>query len=467
MKFDPRWLKKWMDPSVPQGKGISFRVFDKCVFAVRDGRRGVRGLTVFDSRDLGPELIGRIQARRERGALPEGKYEFYLPPFLAHRWGVLSSELSFEAESVFTPFVQVQEVSGSFQIRSSLRVINVDDSPVLLKLLKHHLSASGFVDVVAQVSDPRQAVETIRKYRPDVITMDIQMPGKNGVQVVRELLEREAWPILMISSLALEEGSLVFEALNAGAFDYLQKPRMEESEDFRRQIVEKILLAVASENAGRTRSFSAERLSVVKGPSQEVAYDPRLIWCLGASTGGTQALTRVFTSMPTHIPPTVIVQHIPPVFSKSFADSLDNLVPFKVCEATDGQELLPDHVYIAPGGRQMAVVEKGASLRIRITDDPPVNRFKPSVDYLFESVAKLKDRQFVAAILTGMGKDGAEGLLKLKKIGARTIAQDEASCAVFGMPRAALEIGAADEPTPLDRISSRFLEFSRKKDRAA
>jgi two-component system, chemotaxis family, protein-glutamate methylesterase/glutaminase len=257
---------------------------------------------------------------------------------------------------------------------------------------------------------------------------------------------------VMVSSLSLEEGSLVFSALQAGAFDYLQKPKMEDKSEFVESLTERLAIAAVSVHSPAVRSFQ------VAGPKRAVtagsSFPKEMLWCLGASTGGTQALTEVFTSLPTEIPPTVVVQHIPPVFSKSFALLVNELCPFEVKEACDGDLLKPNTVYIAPGGFQTAVVSTGSGeLKIVVSDDQPVNRFKPSVDFLFKSVASLKGHQVIAAILTGMGKDGAAGLLELKNVGAMTLSQDEATCTVYGMPRAAEEIGASRKVVPLGEIA--------------
>jgi two-component system chemotaxis response regulator CheB len=301
--------------------------------------------------------------------------------------------------------------------------------------------------VVSQVSESVKAVAEIHRNRPDVVTLDIQMPQMNGVQVLKSLLSQAHYPVLMVSSLNLEEGSLVFDALNAGAFDYLSKPKHEEMTEFAQALSERLLQAAVNEKKPvRPPSRKAERLP-------QSLHGKKLLWCIGASTGGTQALTEVFRSLPAEIPPTLVVQHIPPVFSRAFANSLNDLCPFTVKEAEQGEEVKPNHVYIAAGGLQMGLVERDGALWISLRDVEPVNRFKPSVDYLFKDVAKLNGFTLVAGILTGMGRDGAEGLLALKKLGAKTFAQDEATSAVYGMPRAAVEIGAVDTVVPLDQIA--------------
>jgi len=260
----------------------------------------------------------------------------------------------------------------------------------------------------------------------------------------------------MISSLSLDEGSLVFDALNSGAFDYIQKPKLEDKEGFKETLSDKMLCAAESLAVKVVKNIKL--MPVTSQP--DVSFADNLLWCLGASTGGTQALTRVLTSLPAKIPATLIVQHIPPVFSKSFADSLNSLVPFTVKEAEDGEVVRADCAYVAPGGLQMGIVYNNGKLCISLRDSEPVNRFKPSVDYLFNEISKIKGFQIVAGILTGMGRDGSKGMLELKNYGAWTFAQNEESCAVYGMPRAAIESGATSRSIPLDEIAHELLSAS-------
>ena len=248
----------------------------------------------------------------------------------------------------------------------------------------------------------------------------------------------------------------VFEALNNGAFDYIQKPKLEDIQIFKEELMEKLLLA--AEGRQVASKLQNQLVAKIKISQPSKSYPDNLIWCIGASTGGTQALTRIFTSLPDKIPPVLIVQHIPPVFSRAFANSLNQLCPFEVKEAEHGEAVLADHVYIAPGGIQMGVEKLNGKLYISLKDCDPVNRFKPSVDHLFMEASKLKGIRIIAAVLTGMGRDGAEGLLELKKMGASTLVQDEESCVVFGMPRIALEMGATDLVIPLDNIAHTLLE---------
>jgi len=452
MRFDSKWKLKWMNAEEAFFQGKEFHLINQGILSASDASGKIVGFTVFEPRDFSGPFLSRFEARAQKEPFSQFRYSLYLPPFLKRRAKDLGSTFFPVSQVHYTPFVHIGFFGGVIQIREKVRVVNVDDSPVILKFLKHTLGELGYFEVIAQISDPLLAEAEIQRLQPDIITMDIQMPKKTGVDVVRDLLTKKYYPVLMISSLGLEEGSLVFEALNAGAFDYIQKPQLEDKKTFQEEVGAKALLALDS---GRERK-SFLPLSPRK-MSPEIVFSENLLWCFGASTGGTQALTRVFTSFPRSVPPTLVVQHIPPVFSKAFAESLNKLCPFTVKEAEDGEPLQANHVYIAPGGFQMGVEDRLGHRQIAIRDVAPVNRFKPSVDYMFLEVAKLRGVHVVAGLLTGMGRDGAEGLLELKRKGHLTIAQDEASSTVYGMPRAAVELGAADRIVSLDLFAQTFL----------
>lgn len=439
---------KWLVPSAEASKGLLFRTANHCAFFVRDQRTGgCEGITVFEPRDFDLNFVVRLQ-KRLSVPVPGKQFVLQVPEFIRHRIdSLIGPEVKEKLEVIISPFLYVRSEGHSFVVRSKMNVVNVDDSPVILKLLKHILGGVGFVENILQTSDSSVAAEFILKHDPDVVTMDIQMPEKTGVQVVQEVLKARYVPILMVSSVSLEEGTLVFSALREGAFDYLQKPKAEDKSEFAELMKEKLLHGAVSER--KTPALPPKR----KFSQERRVFDKNLIWCIGSSTGGTQALTEILTSLPTEIPAILVVQHIPPVFSRAFAASTNELVPFLVKESSNGEPVQPNTVYIAPGGAQMSAEMSGGVLRIVISDAPPVNRFKPSVDFLFESVAKLKGFRIVAGILTGMGKDGAQGLLKLKESGAFTFAQDEATSTVYGMPRAAAEIGAAKKIVPLGEVA--------------
>lgn len=417
----------------------------------------ITGFTFFEPRMLNADIAARLKNRLASASAGD-RYTILVPKFMQSRMESLlgnGAQAEFDFNVEFTSFFSIISRAGQVRVKSKARVLCVDDSPILLKLLKKTFDEIGSFEVVGQISDPNSALEKVQQLRPDLITMDIQMPGKTGVEVVREIVPSFDTPILMVSSMTLEEGGLVFEALNSGAFDYIQKPSHDEFERFRNEITEKALAALSP----RPTRISAASLRVPER-IEKVEFPRDLIWLIGSSTGGTQALTQIMTRLPKHIPPVLIVQHIPPVFSKAFAESLNALCPFTVKEAEDGETVSEGHVYIAPGGKQMALRRNGVRYTIEINDDEPVNRFKPSVDYLLNSAASYDKIRAVAGILTGMGRDGAAGLLALKKLGARTFAQDEATSAVFGMPRAAIEAGAAQSVLSLEKIADHMVRES-------
>jgi two-component system, chemotaxis family, protein-glutamate methylesterase/glutaminase len=459
MRFNSSLYLKWIDAKNDSLKGASFNVVNLCTLAAKNKSGKITGITVFEPKDLTDSFFSRLAVRKSRPEFMNSDFVLYLPQFLKQRVeSLLKSNSGLSIEVHLTPFLNLKQNGDGFFVRKTLRVVSVDDSQIMLKFLKRAMSELSFIEVVAQVSDSREAVATVEKMKPDLVTLDIQMPHKTGVEVLKELLSKDHYPVLMISSLNFEEGSLVFEALNSGAFDFIQKPKLEDMQIFKEELSEKFLLAVDGKaQTTANQKLQANRKKVTQG---DIQYPDNLIWCIGASTGGTQALTRVFTTMPAQIPPTLIVQHIPPVFSRAFADSLNNLCPFKVKEAEHGEPILPSHVYIAPGGIQMGVERIHGKMCISLKDAPLVNRFKPSVDYMFLEVSKIKGIQVVAGVMTGMGRDGAAGLLELKKNGARTFVQDEESCTVYGMPRAAFELGATDQLVPLDSIAQKLLEQS-------
>jgi two-component system chemotaxis response regulator CheB len=339
----------------------------------------------------------------------------------------------------------------------------VDDSKTIRNLLRQVLSKDPAIEVVGEAERPSQVEEMIERLKPTVITLDINMPEMDGVTLLSKYLPKYKIPTIMVTAISMQDGDQVLRALNLGAVDYIQKPSMEEMRAMSPVIIEKIKVAssVSLKRQPEKRS-SVQRLNVASGP-----VDMNTIVAIGASTGGVQALDSVFTSLPENIPPIVVVQHIPPVFSAAFAKRLNDSCPFEVLEAKDGDEVKPGRVLIAAGGTQMKVERKGATLVARVFDGAPVNRHKPSVDVLFDSVAEVIGKNAIGVILTGMGADGAKGLLKMKQAGARTVAQDKDSCVVFGMPRAAIELGAADEIKPLHEVPETILRLLATKRKAA
>ncbi len=338
------------------------------------------------------------------------------------------------------------------ELPKEIKVLIVDDSKAMRLVLRKMLESETLIKVIGEAERPSEALKFLEgPIKPDVITLDIQMPEMSGVELFKVIHARYAIPSVMVSSIGLNQGHEVMDALEAGAFDYFQKPEMSEVAQRGRALQEMLLLAAASQRQqkrqGRDREVSGlSKVAGLSGSGDLIA--------IGASTGGTEAIRRLFERLPAAIPPIVVVQHIPPYFSAAFADRLNRLFSFEVREARDGDEVKRGVVLIAPGGLHMTVERKDGRLYARVQDGATVNRFKPSVDVLFHSVAKVLGEKATGIILTGMGEDGAKGLLEMKRMGARTIGQDEGSCVVYGMPRAAAELGAVAEVAPLDEIAS-------------
>jgi len=349
------------------------------------------------------------------------------------------------------------------QVTRKSRVLIIDDSKTIRNLLTKIMSEDPQLEVVGSADRPSAALPLIQKLKPDVITLDLEMPEVDGVTFLKQYLPVHPIPTVMITAIGLEEGNRVLQALEAGAVDYIQKPSAAELTEMAPVLVEKIRsAATAKVSSHRSGPVGVAGAPPRKPPSRPLngALDASCLIAIGSSTGGTEALRKVLTELPPQIPPIVITQHIPAVFSKAFADRMNSLCPFQVVEAAHGMEVLPGNVYIAPGGKQMQIRKRTDGRTFVVIDDsPPVNRHKPSVDYLFDSVLEACGGRCIGVILTGMGGDGAQGLLKLKNAGARTIAQDEASCAVFGMPREAIRLGAASEILALGEISSKLIEW--------
>lgn len=356
-----------------------------------------------------------------------------------------------------------------------IRVLIVDDSAVVRKLASATLAADPDIEVVGTAVDPYVARDLLRELRPDVITLDLEMPRMDGLTFLRLLMERRPMPVIVMSSLTQRGSAFALEALRLGAVDVLGKPSGSYSfGDIGPQLVAKVKTAAlarvrsaaiapppvmgASSTASGT-PFRAPVFAVPVKPPPDPArlhrFDPRALVLLGASTGGTEALCEVLRALPAEMPPIAIVQHIPAMFSKAFADRLNALCRLEVREAVDGDVLRPGLALVAPGNFHLLVHWTGAQHRARVVNGPPVWHQRPAVDLLFKSAADCgAGPHCVAGLLTGMGRDGAEGLLKLREKGAATFAQDEASCVVYGMPKAAWENGGAQLQIPLARIAS-------------
>ncbi len=343
--------------------------------------------------------------------------------------------------------------TGKVQIaRGPIRVLVVDDSATLRKLLKGLVDQDSRFRWVGEASKPSQVSALLKELHPDLVTLDIHMPEMDGVEVMKRVLAPASVPTVLVSALSQDEGPKVFEALEAGAVDYVQKPSFQDWKQTAEAILEKLFEAASAHVTA----------AVGNSKALEAALDTSGILALGASTGGVEALRRVLVRLPAGIPPTVITQHIPPVFSDAFAKRLNELCAFEVREAKDGDKLRPGLALIAPGGIHMRVKKTAGGAIVELDSSAPVNRHRPSVDVMFASVASEFGAQAIGVLLTGMGADGARSLLKMKESGARTIAQDEASSVVFGMPRAAIQLGAAQEILSLERVPEQLIRWLSK-----
>jgi two-component system, chemotaxis family, protein-glutamate methylesterase/glutaminase len=336
-----------------------------------------------------------------------------------------------------------------------IRVLVVDDSALVRKVLSEELSRFGDIQVVGTAVDPYMARERIAELKPDVITLDVEMPRMDGISFLAKLMKHHPLPVVVVSSLTPENSENALRALQLGAVEVIPKPGSQFTvPDVGRRLVRAI------------RSASVARIGRGPGkahPQEAPAPLPRnletthKVLGIGASTGGTQAIERLLMGLPPNAPGIAIVQHMPPGFTASFASRLDQSCPMAVREARDGDFLAPGLALLAPGGVHLLVRRSGARYQAMVKDGPPVNRHKPSVDVLFHSLAESAGGNAVGVILTGMGDDGAAGLLALRQAGARTIAQDEDSSVVFGMPKAAIDLGAVDRVAPLEEIPGHVL----------
>ncbi|HTB15898.1 MAG TPA: chemotaxis response regulator protein-glutamate methylesterase [Bryobacteraceae bacterium] len=329
-----------------------------------------------------------------------------------------------------------------------IKVLVIDDSAIVRKILSETLAAEGDIEVVGTAPDPLIALEKIKRLQPDVLTLDIEMPRMDGLTFLKQLMQTQPMPVILISSLAQSSADIALEALRCGAVDVLSKPSGPYSVGELRASVSARIRAAA--RAKLLKPATAQPLALLQ---TKPAGTNRLI-AIGASTGGTEAIAAMLAQLPAEVPPILITQHIPPIFSRSFAQRLDKLCSMEVREAVNGDVPRPGLALVAPGGFHM-VLERGP--RIRIKDGPLVCYQKPSVDVLFSSVAMVAGSEAVGVILTGMGNDGAQGMKRMKEQGGHTIAQDEATCAIFGMPREAIRAGAVDQTLPLGRIAQALI----------
>lgn len=347
-----------------------------------------------------------------------------------------------------------------------IRVLIVEDCPVMQKLLSAFLDNDEDIAVIGAASDPYEARTLIKQLHPDVITLDVQMPLMDGVTFLGHLMRLKPLPVVMVSGGTTEGADLTIQALETGAVDFVAKPTMTAP-----MLVEKVKEAASVNRLALRRKADVDDTGSVKTtslakPGPKTDSKKRLkkvkthqIVAIGASTGGTEAIKEILKRLPDDMPGIVITQHIPPVFSRSFAARMNATSDLTVCEAEDGQVIMPGHAYVAPGDRHLEVVRKKNDFVCKLSDGAPVSRHKPSVDVLFDSVAKNCGSAAVGVILTGMGKDGANGLRAMSDAGAQTIAQDQTTSVVWGMPGAAVKNGAAQHVLPLTRIAKRLKEI--------
>lgn len=333
-----------------------------------------------------------------------------------------------------------------------IRVLVIDDSAIVRKILSEALASEADIEVVGTAPDPLIALEKIKRLKPDVLTLDIEMPRMDGLTFLKQVMQTQPMPVILISSLAQSSVEIALEALRHGAVDVLAKPSGPYSVGELRATISASIRAAARAKIFRpalTQPASPPPARIA-APIEDKAPNSNRLIAIGASTGGTEAIAAMLAQLPAEVPPILITQHIPPMFSRTFAQRLDKLCRMEVREAVDGDAASPGLALVAPGGFHM-VVDRG--LRVRIKDGPLVCYQRPSVDVLFTSVARVAGANAVGVILTGMGNDGAEGMKRMKDQGAHNIAQDETTSVIFGMPREAIRAGAVDQTLPLDRIA--------------
>ncbi|MCK5882639.1 MAG: chemotaxis response regulator protein-glutamate methylesterase [Bacteriovoracaceae bacterium] len=344
-------------------------------------------------------------------------------------------------------------------MRKTIKVLVVDDSALVRKIFSEQLSRKDGIEVVAVASDPYQARDLIVLHNPDVVTLDVEMPKMDGVEFLKKLMPQYPLPIVMVSSLTTKGAQVTFDALEAGAIDFVIKPTAMLDHGLNiliNEIASKILIA-STIDVSHWKSKREALYASFKhiGPTSLNTTDKLVV--IGASTGGTEAVKHVLEGLPYNSPGIVIVQHMPPGFTKAFADRLNRVTRLEVKEAEDGDRVITGRVLISPGGMQLTIVRSGGEYRVKIIEGDRVNGHAPSVSVLFDSVAEVAKENAIGVMLTGMGKDGAYEMTKMKNNGACTLAQDEKSSVVFGMPKAAIDCGGVTEVLPLNRIAERII----------
>jgi two-component system chemotaxis response regulator CheB len=352
-----------------------------------------------------------------------------------------------------------------------IKVVVVDDSALVRSLLTEIINKQPDMVCVGAANDPLMAREIIRERDPDVVTLDVEMPKMDGLEFLSRLMRLRPTPVVMVSTLTEQGAETTLRALELGAVDFVAKPRIGVASGLQQladDIVEKIRIAARARvrrlalpsAANQVRNSTSAPSPTIFSPAgtTDLRLSTEKVICIGASTGGTEAIKEILMELPPDAPAVVITQHMPPGFTASFAARLDSLCQLRVAEARDGERILPGHAYIAPGGRQFSIARSGANYVAVVDDSPPVNRHKPSVEVLFRSCARVLGPNAIGVMLTGMGADGAEAMKEMRDAGAYNIAQDEASCVVFGMPKMAIQAGAVHEVLPLKQIARAIME---------
>ena len=366
-----------------------------------------------------------------------------------------------------------------------IKVLVVDDSALIRNLMTKIINSQSDLETGATAPDPFIARDQIRKFNPDVITLDIEMPKMDGIDFLERLMRLRPTPVVMVSTLTDRGADVTFRALELGAIDFVTKPKLDISQGmihYANEITDKIRAAYAARfrltrlppkpsgiaaepqsdpATGLVVPATAPNSAIPQGLGNRFAATEKLV-LIGSSTGGTEAIRAILQQLPKDSPAIMITQHMPAGFTKSFAERLNQVCEITVKEAEHGERVLPGHAYIAPGDKHLLVCRSGANYICQLSGSDPVNRHRPSVEVLFRSGQEITPRNIVGIMLTGMGKDGAQAMADMKKAGSYNICQDEASCVVFGMPREAIALGAADEVVPLNQIARKLLDHLSK-----
>ncbi|MGM0501551.1 MAG: protein-glutamate methylesterase/protein-glutamine glutaminase [Bacillota bacterium] len=347
-----------------------------------------------------------------------------------------------------------------------IKTLVVDDSAVVRNLLTKTLESDNAIEVVAAAGDPYKAVKKIKKYEPDVITLDVEMPKMSGLQFLQKLMTTYPLPVVMISSLTSQGSKETIKALEYGAIDFVAKSNLRDANsraDFKREVIRKVKLAAGvkvkkiKRKARKSRKVKSKSITSTKNKLND-----KYIIGIGASTGGVKALKRMIAKFPANSPGIVIVQHMPKEFTTSFAKTLDAVAEVNVKEARAGDKIKSGQALLAPGDAHIKINKKGSNFYIALDQGPKVNHQRPAVDVTFKSLANQVKKDTIGVLLTGMGKDGAQGLKEIKARGGYTIAESKKTATIFGMPKQAISIGAVEEVAPLDKIPSRIVSLVKK-----